>query len=232
MFARGRDHSSGGYFCDLLSVAVRAYVSTVAGMVGALGWTRPSGFRPRVTVVASSDAAARAWTGRISMCGSPRCAEREEARRDAPGELLVFVEPGAIPSANFVSATVPFLARDSVSAVVTSKMAPSGWFASPPCGSGDSGVPLVEARSITDTCPGTFATFATFLQPLISSEPRGSVNRAVMFERRTFHASSRGSGISSLTRLRRSWCRHRLRCSPSIFVRLLPTEDRAVSLVR
>jgi glycosyltransferase involved in cell wall biosynthesis len=96
-------------------------------LVGAFGWTRPMGFRPSVTLVGPDEAALRAleWPD-----AGIRVAETTEERRrvaeEAETELLAFVERGGTPSGNFVGATIPFLARSEVAAVVVSKVAPNG----------------------------------------------------------------------------------------------------------
>lgn len=96
-------------------------------LVGAFGWTRPVGFRPDVTLVGPDREALRAleWPdAAIVVASTP--AERREAAERAETELLAFVEDGGTPSGNFISATLPFLARSEVAAVVVSKVAPNG----------------------------------------------------------------------------------------------------------
>ena len=77
-------------------------------LVGRFGWTRPAGLRPDLTLI------------------GPDEPDRRGAAERAGTELLAFVEPGGIPSDSFVSATTPFFARPEISAVVVSKLAPSG----------------------------------------------------------------------------------------------------------
>src|SRR5262249_13015013 len=57
--------------------------------------------------------------------------EREPERRwrlaeESPAEILALLEPGAHPSANWISSTVPFFARSEIDAVVTPQLAPAG----------------------------------------------------------------------------------------------------------
>ena len=115
---------------DTMAVAYRLRVLRTyqrkQALVGVYGWTRPAGYRPDVEVVTSDPTVG----DRLDLAGSvlePRAGEspRSVAER-ASASILAFVEPGAIPSGNFVSATVPFLARGTVGAVVTSKLAPAG----------------------------------------------------------------------------------------------------------
>jgi glycosyltransferase involved in cell wall biosynthesis len=44
----------------------------------------------------------------------------------ADGKILAFVEPGAHPSANWLSSTLPFFGRSEIAAVVTPQLSPSG----------------------------------------------------------------------------------------------------------
>jgi glycosyltransferase involved in cell wall biosynthesis len=96
-------------------------------LAGAYGWTRPSGYRPRVTLLTTDTAlvARLDWSNLDVVVMEPSESFRAAAGR-ADSELLACVEPGATPSGNFVSATVPFLARPEVAAVVISKLAPAG----------------------------------------------------------------------------------------------------------
>ena len=96
-------------------------------MVGPFGWTRPTGYEPHVDVLTPDPAVATRlnWANLSVIETDPRDSFRQAAGR-ATSDLLVFVESGAVPSGNFVSATVPFFARETVSAVVTSKVAPAG----------------------------------------------------------------------------------------------------------
>lgn len=94
-------------------------------LVGPHGWTRPSGHPQHVTIIAADKDAARwiDWPNYdLVLVSTP--VERREAAESASGKTLAFIEPGAVPSGNFVSATVPFLAREEVAAVVTSNVAP------------------------------------------------------------------------------------------------------------
>lgn len=96
-------------------------------LVGALGWTRPSGFVPHVAVLTPDPqvAARLDWPNLDVIVTDPGESIHRSAER-ATSELIALVEPGAVPSGNFVSATVPFFARSAVGAVVTSKLAPAG----------------------------------------------------------------------------------------------------------
>ncbi len=84
-------------------------------LVGRHGWTRPRGYRPSVSLVASQEAAARLDYAEIEVV---------DDLGDAQGEVVAIVEEGGMPAANWLSATIPFLARDNVAAVVTPSLAP------------------------------------------------------------------------------------------------------------
>jgi hypothetical protein len=72
-------------------------------------WVQPAGHETSVTVVEEG-----------SVEGRRLAAEQAEC------EVLAFLEPGARPSANWVSATTPFFARPEIDAVVTPQLAPAG----------------------------------------------------------------------------------------------------------
>jgi hypothetical protein len=95
-------------------------------LFGAFGWTRPSGFAPRVAIVADGDAALRRLEGNVRLAAvAVTEGERRQAADDTDEELLAFIESGGTTSGNFLSATVPFFARPEVTAVVVSNVAPT-----------------------------------------------------------------------------------------------------------
>ena len=73
-------------------------------------WNATGDFAPSVTVI-------EAGAGTV---------DRRRAAENADGEILAFLEPGAHPSANWISSTLPFFARAEVAAVVTPQLSPSG----------------------------------------------------------------------------------------------------------
>ncbi len=75
----------------------------------AFAWAPPPGSAPTVTLVERSGTA-----------------ERRSAAEETGGEVLAFLEPGARPSANWLSSTAPFFARPEIDAVVTPELAPAG----------------------------------------------------------------------------------------------------------
>ena len=124
-----------------LSAVVQALVDTLAvfyrlrilhtyqrkrALVGPFGWTRPANFAPSVALLTPEPAIAGHldWPNLDVITIVPGERVREAAQR-ATAELVAVIEAGAVPSGNFVSATVPFLAREGVGAVVTSKVAPA-----------------------------------------------------------------------------------------------------------
>jgi GT2 family glycosyltransferase len=51
---------------------------------------------------------------------------RRAAAEEAAAEIVAFLEPGARPSANWISATLPIFAQSEVAAVVTPQLSPTG----------------------------------------------------------------------------------------------------------
>ncbi len=76
---------------------------------GAMPWALPDGFAGQVSVIEEAD-----------------LARRRLAAEAAAGEILAFLEPGAKPSANWISATAPFFAWPELAVVVTPQLAPAG----------------------------------------------------------------------------------------------------------
>lgn len=95
-------------------------------LVGPFGWTRPANFAPLVTLLTPEPGLAELldWPNLnvITIGAGERVTE---AARRTMAEFVAVIESGAVPSGNYVSATVPFLAREGVGAVVTSKVAPA-----------------------------------------------------------------------------------------------------------
>jgi len=75
----------------------------------AFAWDTPEGFEPPVAVIEESDPV-----------------RRRAASEASSAEILAFLEPGAHPSANWISSSVPFFARNDIHAVVTPQLAPAG----------------------------------------------------------------------------------------------------------
>jgi glycosyltransferase involved in cell wall biosynthesis len=75
----------------------------------AFAWARPLTAPRPASVISRTDVAGR----------------RSEAEA-ATDDILAFLEPGASPSANWLSATTPFFARPEIDAVVTPQLAPAG----------------------------------------------------------------------------------------------------------
>jgi glycosyltransferase involved in cell wall biosynthesis len=57
---------------------------------------------------------------------SPDATARRLAAESAEGDILAFLEVGAHQSANWITSTLPFFARNEVAAVVTPQLSPSG----------------------------------------------------------------------------------------------------------
>lgn len=104
------------------------YYQRRRALVGRYGWTRPSGARGAVTVVCTdADAAARIEHEDVALAvlGADTPAARRAAAERAQTEVIAFLEPGGMPSANWLAATAPFLARGEIAGVVAPKMAPA-----------------------------------------------------------------------------------------------------------
>lgn len=105
------------------------YYQRKRALAGAFGWTRPREYRPLVSIVttAAGDAAALDWPHvEILEAESGTPEALRAAALGGRGEVLAFLEPGAKPAGNWISATTPFLRRGDISAVVVPKMAPHG----------------------------------------------------------------------------------------------------------
>jgi hypothetical protein len=104
---------------DTLAVAYRLrvlrYYQRRRSLAGAHGWTRPTGFRPLVSIV-------EGFGGALHF--DYPTTEVVARADDAQGEVLAFFEPEGRPAGNWLSATVPFLARSEIAAVVTPSVAP------------------------------------------------------------------------------------------------------------
>jgi hypothetical protein len=108
-------------------VRVLRYYQRRRAIVGRYGWTRPSGFDPPVTVVCfDADAVRRLERASLvtDVLELDTPAARREAAERAETDVVAFLEPGATPAANWLAATVPFLGRGEIAAVVTAKVAP------------------------------------------------------------------------------------------------------------
>ena len=75
----------------------------------AFAWTPTETFEPSVTVIEARDVETRR-----------RAAEQSES------DVIAFTEPGARPSANWLSATTPFFGRPEIDAIVLPQLAPAG----------------------------------------------------------------------------------------------------------
>lgn len=117
---------------DVLAIFYRLriirYYQRRRALAGAFAWTRPNIEPPRVAV-ASVDPA---MVDRLDYPNIERVVlssdDDETRRRAAEGasaSVVAFLEPGARPSGNWLSATVPFFARPDVDAVVTPRLAPA-----------------------------------------------------------------------------------------------------------
>ncbi len=97
-------------------------------MTGRFGWTRPGGFRPRVALACSSDDVAAKLDYPhldVRLLRGDDGSERRRVAESSQDTIIAFIEPDAIPAANWISATTPFLQRQEIVAVVTSKVAPA-----------------------------------------------------------------------------------------------------------
>ena len=97
-------------------------------LAGAFGWTRPRDYRPLVSVVTADPGnLSLDWPElEVVRATDASPAGLHAAAGHARGEVLAFLEPGARPASNWLSATTPFLRRGEIWAVVVPKMAPHG----------------------------------------------------------------------------------------------------------
>jgi glycosyltransferase involved in cell wall biosynthesis len=97
-------------------------------LVGRFGWTRPAGAQAAVTVVCTDATAASRIEHEdlvVAVLDVDTPAGRRAAAERAETDLVAFIEPGGTPAANWLAATIPFLARGEIVAVVAPKMAPA-----------------------------------------------------------------------------------------------------------
>jgi glycosyltransferase involved in cell wall biosynthesis len=96
-------------------------------LAGVFGWTRPRGYRPHVTVVATNaDAVADldyedfdvVEVDDLTVANGRAAAERSGS------EVIAFLGDGELPAGNWLSAAVPFMGRKEIAAVVMPRIAP------------------------------------------------------------------------------------------------------------
>jgi glycosyltransferase involved in cell wall biosynthesis len=99
-----------------------------SALVGRFGWTRPRGYEPVVSVrLTPPDAVNGLHYPTVESLDVEGVGEPTpyELARQATGEAVAVFRPGVAPTANWLAATVPFLARPEIGAVVTPSVAPS-----------------------------------------------------------------------------------------------------------
>ena len=92
--------------------------------LGGLGGSRARSYAPLVTVLAAPGVSVASLDYARIELADPSVGVRL-AVEHAEGELVAIVGAGAVLAGNWLSATVPFLARPEVAAVVTPRLAPS-----------------------------------------------------------------------------------------------------------
>lgn len=106
---------------------VLRYYQRKRRLAGAFGWTRPRDFAPLVSVVSPDGDASLGLdypsVEPIEVPDLDGCAWRRAAE-SASGSVVAFLGRGERPAGNWLAATVPFLSRPEVAAVVTARMAP------------------------------------------------------------------------------------------------------------
>lgn len=100
------------------------YYARKRRLLGPLGGDRARDYVPRVTVLAPPGVSLASLDYPSVELADPSAGARA-AVEAATGELVALVGAGAALAGNWLSATVPFLARAEVDAVVTSALAPS-----------------------------------------------------------------------------------------------------------
>jgi glycosyltransferase involved in cell wall biosynthesis len=120
-------------FIDVAAIFYRLrilrYYQRRRALAGIYGWTRPRDARPLVSVLLAPHTHFRqsdyANIEVIELTDATPAAVRAGART-ARGATVAILETRGRAPGNWLSATVPFFARDDVSAVVSPKMAPLG----------------------------------------------------------------------------------------------------------
>ena len=88
-------------------------------------YERTQDYRPSVTLVASVEPSFE-YEGLDRLDLPTETPEgRAEALRSGASDVVAFLEDGAVPGANWLDATVPFLANPRIAAVVTPSLAPA-----------------------------------------------------------------------------------------------------------
>jgi glycosyltransferase involved in cell wall biosynthesis len=106
---------------------VMRYYQRRRAIGGAYGWTRPQHYRPLVSVIVPRGATYRTSDFcDVELINVPDVSTDmlEFALQSVRGEVVAILGPGDRVAANMLAATVPFLARDEIAAVVMPKMAP------------------------------------------------------------------------------------------------------------
>ncbi|HEX2112408.1 MAG TPA: glycosyltransferase [Gaiellaceae bacterium] len=102
------------------------YYQRKRSVLGANGLSKALDYRPLVSVIATDARAAERFDyprSEFVLLDEDATTGRVRAAREARGEVLAFLGSGAEPAGNWLFATVPFLARDEIAAVVTPTMA-------------------------------------------------------------------------------------------------------------
>ena len=103
------------------------YYQRRRALAGAFGWTRPRGYRPLVSVVATDRTVVQELdypNYEVLVVADLTPAKVRAAVEQARGEVVAFLGSGERPSGNWIAATVPFLGRSEVAAVVAPRLAP------------------------------------------------------------------------------------------------------------
>ncbi len=119
---------------DTLAVVYRLRILRTyqrkSALVGRYGWTRPRGYEPVVSIrLAPPGSADELHYPRLEPLEVEAGAAEptpQQLARQAGGEAVAVFRPGVAPTANWLAATVPFLRRPEIGAVVTPSVAPSG----------------------------------------------------------------------------------------------------------
>jgi glycosyltransferase involved in cell wall biosynthesis len=88
-------------------------------------YARRQDFKPRVSVIAPEEPRLEYPDVTVIQEDADTPEARAAALDRADGEVIAFVERDAVPAANWLSATIPFLANPLIAAVVTPRLAPS-----------------------------------------------------------------------------------------------------------
>ena len=104
-------------------LSILRYYHRKRALTGAYGWTRPREYAPLVSVITHEPELVETLDYPV-LESVPIGAGLDDAIRRCRGDVVAVLEAGARPAGNWISATVPFLSRSEVAAVVVPQVSP------------------------------------------------------------------------------------------------------------